>query len=674
MTQPTGAPDDGDSQPQGRTSLFHGLEANIPVFFGSVILIFAVVLYGGFASEQAAAVFSTIQAGIIERFGWLYVLAVASFVVFVLIVGAGPMGRIRLGPDDSEPDFSYVSWFAMLFSAGMGIGIMFFGVAEPVLHFASPPTGEGETVDAARQAMEISFFHWGVHAWAIYAVMGLSLAYFAYRRGLPLTVRSALFPIIGDRIHGPIGDAVDIFAVVGTMFGVATSLGFGVTQVNAGLNFLFDIPLNVTTQIVLIAVITGFATASVVSGLNGGIRRISELNLYLALALLGFVLLVGPTEFLFRVLVQNVGDYLSDFVSNTFMLYAYRPEEGDWLGGWTLFYWGWWISWSPFVGMFIARVSRGRSIREFILGVLFVPSGFTFIWMTVFGNTAIDLAMMPGGERLIQMVQADVAVALFEFLAELPFTAISSGIATILVITFFVTSSDSGSLVIDTITSGGMDEPPVWQRIFWAVTEGLVAAVLLLAGGLGALQTAAITGALPLAIILLVVVYGLIVALRQDLVRQESLNSFIGTSGAHPTVPWRSRLTALVSRPNRSRARAFLRETVVPAFRAVSTELEAKGFSCEVESNDETAWISIAETEEDDGFYYAVEIKPYAPPSFALSGLEGKSDRGSHYYRAEVSLKEGGQKYDILGYTQDQVIADFIGQFERHLHFLHVAR
>src|SRR5690606_35664892 len=490
-----------------------------------------------------------------HEMGWFYVASVATFLVFAIGIAMSSMGTIRLGPDDASPDFTTTSWFAMLFSAGMGIGIMFYGVAEPVLHFASPPLGDGRTVDAAREAMQLSFFHWGLHAWAIYAVMGLALAYFSFRRGLPLTVRSALYPLIGDRIYGWMGHTVDIFAVFGTMFGVATSLGLGVMQVNAGLNYLFGIEMGVDVQLMLIAGITLLATASVVSGINAGIRRLSELNLALAIMLMVFVLVVGPTVFLLQATMQNTGAYLSEIVSKTFTLYAYQPN--DWIGGWTLFYWGWWISWSPFVGMFIARISRGRTIREFVVGVLLVPSGFTFLWFTVFGNTALTM-QLAGTAQMVDAVQADVAVALFQFLGHLPFAGISMTIAPLLVVTFFVTSSDSGSLVIDIITSGGEPEPPVWQRVFWAVTEGVVAAVLLLAGGLAALQTGAIASGLPLAAILLVVCYGLFTALRQETRRQQSLQFGIPVAASHPPLAWKQRLGTLLHQPTRERALVFM--------------------------------------------------------------------------------------------------------------------
>lgn len=350
---------------------------NPPVFFTSAVLILLLVLYATLFQEHAQGVFEAVQQWIITNASWFYILSVALILICVVFLAISRYGDIKLGPDHSEPDYRNKSWFAMLFSAGMGIGLMFFGVAEPVMHFINPPVGDPNTVAAAREAMNITFFHWGLHAWAIYAMVALILAYFSFRNGLPLTLRSALYPLIGERIYGPIGHAVDIFAILGTVFGVATSLGYGVLQINSGLNQLFDLPINTTVQVILIAVTCTLATLSVASGLDKGVRILSEVNLGLAAILMLFVLTVGPTVFLLQAYVQNTGAYLSDIVSKTFNLFAYEPT--DWIGGWTLLYWGWWLSWSPFVGLFIARISRGRTIREFVCGVLFVPAGFTLL-------------------------------------------------------------------------------------------------------------------------------------------------------------------------------------------------------------------------------------------------------------------------------------------------------
>ncbi|MEJ2344303.1 MAG: choline BCCT transporter BetT [Gammaproteobacteria bacterium] len=645
-------------------------QINPPVFFTSAVLILGLVIITALFPDHARGVFSAVQSWAVNTFGWFYLLSVAIFLIFCVGLALSSYGSIKLGPDHSEPDYSYGSWFAMLFSAGMGIGLLFFGVAEPVMHYSNPPVGQGHTIEAAREAMSITFFHWGLHAWAIYAVVGLSLAYFGYRHELPLTIRSSLYPLIGERIHGPIGHTVDTFAVLGTMFGVATSLGFGVKQVDAGLHYLFGMPSSLTVQVVLIAVITLMATASVVSGLNAGIKRLSEANLLLAIALLIFVLIVGPTSHLLQTLVQNTGTYLSEVVKKTFNLYAYKPT--DWIGGWTLFYWGWWISWSPFVGMFIARVSRGRTIREFILGVLFVPVGFTFMWMTFFGNTAISIDLAHSG--IISKAVADnVPIAIFKLFEQLPGTMIASGIATVLVVTFFVTSSDSGSLVIDIITSGGEGEPPVWQRIFWALTEGVVAAVLLVAGGLSALQTAAISTALPFAVVMLVVCYGLLRGLRMEGIRRLAYGIPPSAAISGAPVSWQQRLRTIVSHPKEERVRSFLRSTVSDALTEVCTELRRHNLNVDVSEDDDRVSLTVYYDDEPD-FVYAVEIHGHFAPSFAFPEFELKDDEQRKYYRAEVHLAEGGQHYDIMGYTKDQVIGDVLTQYDKHMHFLHLAR
>lgn len=645
-------------------------QLNPPVFFGAAGLIAAFVLFGAIKPKLAGELFGEVQNWIVATFGWYYLLAVAIFLLFSVWLAISSYGNIKLGPDQSQPDYSYTSWFAMLFSAGMGIGLLFFGVAEPIMHFTNPPVGEGGTVEAAREAMAITFFHWGLHAWAIYAVVGLALAYFSFRHRLPLTLRSALYPLIGERIHGPIGHMVDIFAILGTMFGVATSLGLGVLQVNAGLNYLFGFSESTAVQIALIGAITLFATASVVAGLDKGIKRLSELNLVLAVALLAFVLVAGPTLFLLQTLVQNTGLYLSELVGKTFNLYAYEPT--GWIGGWTLFYWGWWIAWSPFVGMFIARISRGRTIREFILGVLFVPVGFTFMWLTFFGGTAIHMELGEGGEMIAEAVATNVPTAVFVLFEQLPWSGLASGIATLLVITFFVTSSDSGSLVIDIISSGGHPEPPTWQRVFWAVTEGVVAAVLLLAGGLTALQTASIAGALPFSFVMLIICYGLYRGLRMEGLKRLAFGTVPVPPMGGAQVRWQQRLKALVAHPRRKEVVAFLQSTVKPALDEVAAEMTKSDLKVEVVEGEKGIELKVFHGEAAD-FVYAVYATGHLIPTFAFPEFEGGENEGQRYYRAEVYLAEGSQHYDIYGYSKEQVIGDILAQYEKHMHFLHLA-
>jgi choline/glycine/proline betaine transport protein len=639
-----------------------------PVFFISAGLILLVCLYGAGLSEHAAVTFSSTQRWLVTNFGWFYMASIAFFFGFVVYLAFSRFANIKLGPDDSEPDYSYISWFAMLFSAGMGIGLLFFGVSEPLTHFAQPPSGIGGTTAAANRAMEITFFHWGLQAWSVYIVVGLSLAYFSFRHGLPLSVRSALYPLIGDRIYGPIGHAVDIFAVLGTMFGVATSLGLGVMQVNAGLNFLFGVEISTYVQILLIVFITGIATISVVAGLDAGIRRISELNLLLALVMLVFILVAGPTATLLSALMQNVGGYLSSMVDMTFNLYAYEPKE--WMGDWTLFYWGWWISWSPFVGMFIARISRGRTIREFIIGVLLVPAGFTFLWLSLFGNTALTMELADSGINLVTAALEDSPTALFVMLGQLPWSNVMSLVATLLIITFFVTSSDSGSLVIDIITSGGNEDPPVWQRIFWAVTEGAVAAALLLAGGLSALQAAAISSALPFAFVMLFMCYGLYKGLQMETIRRPYRPLPAPRIPQSPTATnWQQRLRALIGEHRQQDVRAFIDNTVRPAMEAVAKQIDKSQLQSTIEESKAMIRLTVSHGV-NAAFKYEIRLREYAIPSVAFPKLP-RRDQEKTYWRAEVHLMEGPQNYDAAGYTIEQLTSDLLAQFEMHMQSLH---
>ncbi|SFM47701.1 choline/glycine/proline betaine transport protein [Ectothiorhodospira mobilis] len=661
--------DPNKSSPEKRPRM----QVNPPVFIASAALILVLVVFAAIFTDLAGSVFQATQSWISDTMGWFYVLSVAGFVIFMVALAVSSYGGIKLGPDHSQPDYSYLSWFAMLFSAGMGIGLMFFGVAEPVMHYTSPPTGSGETVEAARQAMSITLFHWGMHAWAIYAVVAASLAYFAFRHGLPLTVRSALYPLLGDRIHGGIGHTVDTFAVLGTLFGVATSLGLGATQINSGLNYLFDVPNVVSVQVVLIAIITVLATISVVLGLDGGIRRLSELNILLAVGLLAFVLIFGPTVYLLQTLVQNTGSYISNLFSMTFNLYAYEPT--DWIGGWTLFYWGWWIAWAPFVGMFIARVSRGRTLREFTFGVLFVPVGFTIMWMTFFGNTALHMIMEQGITQLADAVAADTSVALFQFLEQMPLSSITAVVATLLVVTFFVTSSDSGSLVVDILTSGGREDSPTWQRIFWALLEGVVASVLLIAGGLSALQTATIASALPFTVIMIFMAWGLLKALHLDHLKKVTLlESRVSPVSPHAPVSWQRRLRSIVHQPKRNEVLRFIQETVKPALTAVAEELRKQKLDAQVgEGEDGRCWVEVRHGEEID-FFYSVRPRAYEPPSFVMRDTGARRAQNLKYFRAEVHLGEGGQDYDVMGWSQEALINDVLEHYERHMHFLDAVR
>ncbi|MEZ5593334.1 MAG: BCCT family transporter [Gammaproteobacteria bacterium] len=501
-----------------------GLDIHNPVFLISGLTIIAFVVFSLLMREQASAFFEWMRGGLTSNLDWFFLSAGNIFVVLCLFLIVSPYGSVRLGGTEAKPDYSYAGWFAMLFAAGMGIGLMFFGVAEPISHYSSSiaanagtpeswaPLGgaAGDPEAARRLAMAATIFHWGLHPWAIYAIVALALALFSYNKGLPLTVRSILYPIFGERIWGWTGHVIDTLAVFATLFGLATSLGFGAEQASAGLEFLFGIPASDTSKVVLITLITGVALLSVVAGLDAGVKRLSEINMILAALLLAFVILTGATVAILTGFFKNLMAYAEYLpaLSNPFG----RSDE-NFSQGWTAFYWAWWISWSPFVGMFIARVSRGRTVREFIICVLLIPSIVSVLWMTAFGGTAITQVVDQG---LTTVADAALELKLFVMLENLPLTAITSFLGIVLVIVFFVTSSDSGSLVIDTITAGGKIDAPVPQRIFWAVFEGLIAIALLLGGGLSALQAAAVSTGFPFMIILLMACYAILRGLASE--------------------------------------------------------------------------------------------------------------------------------------------------------------
>ncbi|UOM33492.1 BCCT family transporter [Acuticoccus sp. I52.16.1] len=494
-----------------------------PVFGISAALILGFILFGSLFTETAKTLFTGAQDVITVHFGWFFIILVNAILVLCLYLAFGRYGDIRLGKQTEEPEYKLVSWSAMLFSAGIGIGLLYWGTAEPLFHFFSPPLTAAESQRAASEAMVFAFLHWGFHGWAVYILVALSLAYFHFRRGLPLAPRSGLFPLIGNRIYGPIGHTVDILAVFGTMFGIVTSLGLGVMQISGGLNHVFGTPDTTWMQVTIIAFITALATVSVFLGLDKGIKRISNFNIILSMVMLAFVIAVGPTLFIFDSYVENIGNYLHALVERSFWNEAY--SGGDWQGTWTIFYWAWWVSWSPFVGIFIARISRGRTIREFVLGVLLIPCAILFLWFTAFGGTAIHMELN-GNPGLIEATQEDYGNAVFKLIEFFPMSNVLAVVIMVMIVVWFVTSSDSGSFVIDMLTAGGDRDPPKIQRIFWATTEGAVAAVLLVAGGLNALQAAAVVAGFPFAFVLIALAWGLMRALGRDkliLYRQEQL-------------------------------------------------------------------------------------------------------------------------------------------------------
>ncbi|WP_228508158.1 BCCT family transporter [Curtobacterium sp. VKM Ac-2865] len=488
------------------------------VFWPAAVIVLGFVAFTLVSPSTAEGLFLGLQDGIVRNFSWYYVLVAAFFVGFSLFVGFSRYGDIKLGKDADEPEFSTGSWFALLFAAGMGIGLVFYGVSEPLSHFASPRPGvAGTEKELAQQALTQTFLHWGLHAWAIYVVLGLALAYAIHRRGRPVSIRWALEPLLGNRVRGGWGNLIDVIALVGTLFGVATSLGLGVIQIGAGLEAAGVAESSIVSQIAIIAVITAVTIVSLVTGVTKGMKILSNFNLILAAALLLFVLIVGPTQFLLRDFVQSIGSYLQNIVGLSFNVTAQQGAEGEaWQGAWTTFYWGWWMSWAPFVGVFIARISKGRTVRQFVFGVLLVPTLLTFLWFAVLGGTAIHRQTDGAGGLVGADGSVDVEGSLFALLGDLPAGAVLTFGAILLIGVFFVTSSDSGSLVMAMIASGGDIEPKNWLRVFFAGVSALLAVALLLSGGLNALKTAAITTALPFSIVLLLTCWSTIIAFSRE--------------------------------------------------------------------------------------------------------------------------------------------------------------
>lgn len=488
------------------------------VFWPAAVIVLGFVAFTLISPSTAEALFLGLQDGIVKNFSWYYVLIAAFFVGFSLFVGFSRFGDIKLGKDQDEPEFSTGSWFALLFAAGMGIGLVFYGVSEPLSHFASPRPGvTGNEKELAQQALTQTFLHWGLHAWAIYVVLGLALAYAIHRRGRPVSIRWALEPLLGNRVRGGWGNLIDVIALVGTLFGVATSLGLGVIQIGAGLESAGIADSSIVSQIAIIAVITAVTIVSLVTGVTKGMKILSNFNLLLAAALLLFVLIVGPTQFLLRDFVQSIGSYLQNIVGLSFNVTAQQGAEGEaWQGAWTTFYWGWWMSWAPFVGVFIARISKGRTVRQFVFGVLLVPTVLTFLWFAVLGGTAIHRQTDGSGGLIGSDGSVDIEGSLFAVLGDLPAGMVLTYGAILLIGVFFVTSSDSGSLVMAMIASGGDIEPKNWLRVFFAGVAALLAVALLLSGGLNALKTAAITTALPFSIVLLLTCWSTNIAFTRE--------------------------------------------------------------------------------------------------------------------------------------------------------------
>ncbi|HHM7156689.1 TPA: choline BCCT transporter BetT, partial [Pseudomonas aeruginosa] len=650
-----------------------------PVFYGAAILIllFAAVVIG--LPQRAGEWLLAAQTWASQTVGWYYLLAMTLYLIFVVVTALSGYGKIKLGADHDEPEFSYLSWAGMLFAAGISITLFFFCVSEPLTHFLQPPQGEAGTQEAARQAMELLFLHWGLHGWGVFALVAMALAYFAYRHNLPLALRSALYPLIGKRINGPIGYTVDCFGIIATVFGLGADMGFGVLQLNSGLDYLYAIPHTHAVQMVLIVLMMGAAISVAVSGVDKGIRILSDINMLLACSLLLFVLFAGPTQHLLNTLVQNVGDYLGHLPGKSFDLYAYGGPS-DWLGSWTVFYWAWWIAWAPFVGLFIARISRGRTIREFVFGVLFIPLGFTLAWMSIFGNSALEQAL-GGASELGRVAIEQPSMALYQMLQNYPWSRAVITVTVLVSFVFFVTSADSGTVVLSTLSAHGGsadDDGPKWLRVFWGSVTALVTGGLLFAGSIDALKSAVVLTSLPFSLILLLMMWGLHKAFYMESQRQRarshSLAPLMSGNGKR-SGGWKRRLSQAVHFPSRDEVYRFMNDVVRPAISEVSEVFREKGLAVDAQLDPGNASLSLEIGHgEQHRFLYQVLMRGYFTPSFARAGMGGLHLKNRRYFRAEVHLAEGSQDYDLMGYTKEQIINDMLDQYERHLQFLHLVR
>ncbi|MGO3310908.1 MAG: choline BCCT transporter BetT [Brevibacterium aurantiacum] len=657
-------------------------QLNKPVFISAAIVTLAVTMWAFFAPTNAQEVLGSVVGWISTWFGWFYVLLVAAVLVFVIYLAASKYGNTKLGPEHSKPEFGLLAWASMLFAAGISTDLMFFAVAEPVTMYLDPPSTQPETVDAAREATAWTLFHYGISGWGLYALMGMALAYFAYRMNMPLAIRSALAPIFGKRVQGTLGDGVDFAALVGTVFGVATSLGIGVVMVNVGLNTVFGLPVNEVSQIGIVVIGVVVATLSAVSGVDKGIKFLSMLNVFLAIALSLWVLIVGKTEFLLNAMVLNVTDFVRLFPNMAGQTFAFE-DTGTWMTDWTLFFWAWWIAFASFVGLFLARISRGRTIRQFVLGTLTIPFIYIFMWISIYGNSALDL-IRSGDKKFGEATMLSPEGGFYDLLSNYPGFFVIAALATLTALLFYVTTADSAALVMANLSSRlptPQDDGRPGLRIFWAALTGALTVAMLIVGGIGALQSATIIMGLPFAFVVILVMIGLYKALRVEAHRVDSIDQSLPASLArrshtdtgHET--WQRQLARVLSFPSGSKARDFETDVLVPTLNEVAAELVEKGVSAhcgrvdaEGQSVEDGELIQL-EVDGEGQFPFRYQVWPHKVnvPSFG-----GRVPRGTEdYFRMEVYLDGGaGQGYDVMGYTKEQLINDVLDKYSRHLEFL----
>lgn len=646
---------------------FNPLVIGATLFF--VVLLVAMILI---APEQTQTLLNAAKSGIFANFSWFYVLAFSVFLGFLVILSVSSLGNIKLGNDEEEPEFGFLSWLAMLFAAGMGVGLMFFGVAEPLTHYLSDIT-TGSAEHKQQEALLHTLFHWGIHAWAVYGTIALALAYFGFRYKLPLALRSCFYPLLKERINGKLGDLIDIMALLATLFGVITTLGFGASQLGAGLHQLGWISENsFSLQVVVIAVVMSLAIFSAISGVGKGVKILSELNLTLAFCLLIFVLVAGPTLYLLSAFSDNIGTYLSNLVQLSFKTYVYEQEHTDWFSGWTILYWAWWCSWAPFVGLFIARISRGRTIREFIFGVLVIPSMFGILWFTVFGNTAIWLNDGEAAGTLGQMISSPETL-LFKFLDYLPLSGVTGLVSLVVISLFFITSADSGIYVLNNIASRDKSlAAPRWQAVMWGILMSVVAIVLMQSGGLANLQAMTLLVALPFAMLMLLMCFSLWKGLNAD---KKYFDTKVNPTSIFWTGDkWKERLEQMMNQTQEKDILRFLKHTVLPAMRELRQELIGK-YDLSVQINtlfdqDEPAVELVIQKDLMRDFMYGVKSIGREVSEQLINDDNLPHIQHSMTYEPYTYFFDGRVGYDVQYMDQDELIADMLKHYERYLSLL----
>ena len=646
---------------------FNPLVIGATLFF--VVLLVAMILI---APEQTQTLLNAAKSGIFANFSWFYVLAFSGFLGFLVILSVSSLGNIKLGNDEEEPEFGFLSWLAMLFAAGMGVGLMFFGVAEPLTHYLSDITS-GTTEHKQQEALLHTLFHWGIHAWAVYGTIALALAYFGFRYKLPLALRSCFYPLLKEHINGKLGDLIDIMALLATLFGVITTLGFGASQLGAGLHQLGWISENsFSLQMVVIAVVMSLATFSAISGVGKGVKILSELNLTLAFCLLIFVLVAGPTLYLLSAFSDNIGTYLSNLVQLSFKTYVYEQEHTGWFSGWTILYWAWWCSWAPFVGLFIARISKGRTIREFIFGVLVIPSMFGILWFTVFGNTAIWLNDGEAAGTLGQMISSPETL-LFKFLDYLPLSGVTGLVSLVVISLFFITSADSGIYVLNNIASRDKSlAAPRWQAVMWGILMSVVAIVLMQSGGLANLQAMTLLVALPFAMLMLLMCFSLWKGLNAD---KKYFDTKVNPTSIFWTGDkWKERLEQMMNQTQEKDILRFLKHTVLPAMRELRQELIGK-YDLSVQINtlfdqDEPAVELVIQKDLMRDFMYGVKSIGREVSEQLINDDNLPHIQHSMTYEPYTYFFDGRVGYDVQYMDQDELIADMLKHYERYLSLL----